>query len=168
MTAEPDEFREVLGHFATGVTVTTVRAEGPGGPILHGMTANAFASLSLDPPLVLVCVDRATGMHDLITQAEGFAVTILTRQQEGLARHFASPRRPEGVEQFNGVAWQPGPASGAPVLHDGLAYVDCSRYGLVDGGDHTIVVGRADAVRVLRDDGEPLLFYQARYRSLGE
>src|SRR5687768_3706866 len=97
--------------FATGVTVVTTNVDG----ILHGMTANAFASVSLDPLLVLVCVDREAGMHGLLPAAQAFAVTILAAEQEELSAWFASSERPQGEGQFEGVAWDPAPASGSPI-----------------------------------------------------
>jgi flavin reductase len=155
----PGDFREALGLFATGVTVVTATD----GDVLHGMTANAFASLSLEPLLVLVCVDRAAGLHELLPAAESFAVTVLADDQVDEAVWFAAPRRPSGRDQFDGVAWRPAPVSGAPVLEHGLAFVDCRLGDMHEGGDHSIVVGEVVELGLLRV-ADPLLFYAGEYR----
>jgi flavin reductase (DIM6/NTAB) family NADH-FMN oxidoreductase RutF len=155
------EFRDTLGLFATGVTVVTTTVD----DVLHGMTANAFASVSLDPLLVLVCVDRAAGMHALLERSRSFAVTVLAAEQEELSVHFASPRRPRGHDQFDGVAFQPAPVSGAPVLSDGLAYVDCRVTQVHDAGDHSIFLGEVVDVGRCRG-GEPLVWFRGRYHRL--
>lgn len=158
---DPAAFKSVLGRFPTGLTVVATTD----GDVLHGMTANAVTSLSLEPPLVLVCVDRAAGLHDLVLATERFAVTVLSAEQGSAATWFASPRRPHGRDQFEGVAWQPAPATGCPVLERGLAYVDCRLAAAHPGGDHTIVVGEALALGHLAGD-EPLLWYEGAYRRL--
>lgn len=155
------EFRATLGLFATGVTVVTTAYE----DILHGMTANAVASVSLDPLLVLVCVDRRAGMHDLMARSGVFAVTVLAHDQEELSRYFASPRRPAGTDQFSGVPWAPGPATTSPVLTDGLGYVDCRVTQVHDGGDHSIFLG--EVLELGRLDGsEPLVWFAGSYHRL--
>ena len=158
----PQEFRRTVGMFATGVTVVTTNV----GGIVHGMTANAFASVSLDPLLVLVCVDRAASMHGLLPQAEGFAVTILSAQQQELSAWFASGQRPAGQDQFEGIAWQAAPVTASPVLSDGVAFVDCLVHERHEGGDHSIFLGRVVDLAPLREDVDPLLFYAGAYRRL--
>ncbi len=160
ITAE--EFRRTVGMFATGVTVVATNV----GGVIHGMTANAFASVSLDPLLVLVCVDKQAGMHVLLPEAEGFAVTILAADQEELSGWFASGHRPEGEEQFEDVEWDVAPVTGSPVLCDGVAYVDCHVRERHEGGDHSIFLGEVVDLGVLRPDADPLLFYGGRYRRL--
>lgn len=155
-------FRDALARFATGVTVVSTTHEG----VLHGMTANAFASVSLEPPLVLVCIERTTGMHDLLPQAGTFAVTMLSGSQERESEYFASARRPSGQDQYDDVAWMPAPETGSPVLTDGLAFVDCRVTEVFDGGDHTIVLGHVLELGVLRADAEPLIYFGHRYRHL--
>ena len=164
MTREitPQEFRRTVGMFATGVTVVTTNV----GGVVHGMTANAFASVSLDPLLVLVCVDRAASMHGLLPQAEGFAVTILSAEQQELSSWFASKDRPAGPEQFDGIAWEPAPVTGCPVLSDGVAFVDCLVHERHEGGDHSIFLGKVVDLAPLRTDVDPLLFYAGAYRRL--
>ena len=157
----PQEFRRTVGMFATGVTVVTTNV----GGVVHGMTANAFASVSIDPLLVLICVDRQASMHGLLPQAEGFAVTILSAEQESLSAWFASGGRPAGEDQFQGIAWEPAPVTGCPVLSEGVAFVDCLVHERHEGGDHSIFLGEVVDLAPLRDV-DPLLFYAGAYRRL--
>jgi flavin reductase len=158
----PDEFRRTLSSFATGVTVVTTTM----GGVLHGMTANAFASVSLDPLLVLVCVDRTAGMHELLSKARVFAVTVLTADQSELSAWFASPRRPSGRDQFRGIGWHPAPVTGCPVLSEGLAFVDCHLTAVHDGGDHSIFLGQVVDLGSLKPGAEPLIWYESTYHRL--
>lgn len=158
MSIDAAEFRRVLGHFVTGVTIVTARQAGSDEPV--GLTVNAMASLSLDPPLVLVCIERSADSHDSIHDAEAFAVNVLAAGQETLSRRFAelAPER-----KFDGVAWSTA-TTGAPVLGDTLAWVDCRIQARYPGGDHTIFVGQvvdADA-----REGAPLLYYRGGYADL--
>ncbi len=144
-------FRHALGRFATGVTV--VSTQGPDGPV--GITANSFASVSLDPPLVLWSPARRSGRFAVFAAASGFAIHILDRRQEDLARHFTRHgHAPEGL------AWVTG-HGGLPVLPDCLARFDCAAAGAHDGGDHLILVGRVHHA-VVRD-GVPLAFLGGDY-----
>lgn len=154
-------FRRTAGLFTTGVTVIAVRTEGTA----HAMTANAFCSVSLDPLLVLVCIDRGTRMSALLRQAGGFAVTVLAEQQERLARWFATASRPPGDAQFDGVAWRPAPWSGAPILTGALAFLDCRVTDVHPGGDHDIVVGAVVDMGEL-EGTTPLLWYRGGYHRL--
>lgn len=160
-TVEAGTFRRTVGLFASGVTVVTTQVDG----ILHGMTANAFCSVSLDPLLVLVCVDREAGLHGLLQRASGFAVTVLAAGQEDTSRWFASSRRPAGQDQFDAQRWRPAPHTGAPVLTDGLAYLDCRRFQSHEAGDHTICIGEVLDVGTL-DGEDPLIWYQGAYGHL--
>jgi flavin reductase (DIM6/NTAB) family NADH-FMN oxidoreductase RutF len=134
--ARPDQLREVLRGFATGVTVIAAGRDVP-----EGMTANAFTSVSLSPPLVLVCVNRAATIHRAVLECGAFAVSVLSGQQEHLARHFADHSRPRGRPAFDVVGWSPGPSTGAPVIHGALAWLECDLAARYDGGDHSIFVG---------------------------
>jgi flavin reductase (DIM6/NTAB) family NADH-FMN oxidoreductase RutF len=149
-------FRYVLGHFASGVTVITTYADNT----YHGITVSSFCSLSLDPPLVLICIDRRVRSHDVIVQAGAFAVNILTEEGEPLSRHFAS--RTE--DKFASVAYHVG-STGAPLLDGALATLDCRLHAQLPGGDHTIFVGEVVAASA-RDDSAPLLYYRGGYRRL--
>jgi flavin reductase len=155
------DYRRIIGQFATGVTVVTTRVEGT----IHGMTANAFTSVSLDPMMVLVCVNLEAGLHELLPQSRTFAVNVLSEDQEHLSRWFASKRRSEGYSQFDGIQWLPSPVTGSPLLKGGLVYLDCEVADILKGGDHSIFLG---AVRDLGHLGgnAPLLWYQGDYHRL--
>lgn len=161
--SEPDHdrFRAVMSRFATGVTVMTSVADG----VPHGMTANAVASVSLDPLLVLVCVERDTAMADVVASSRVFALSFLTHAQIDLSERFADPARPEGEEQFAGLDTQTA-ATGAPILDKNLAYVDCRVWAIHDGGDHLIVVGEVVALDVGVDD-DALLYFRSAYGAAG-
>lgn len=152
-----EDFRRLLGHFATGVTVVTVAL--PGQPPT-GITVSAFASVSLDPPLVLVCIGRGAQSHPLIRQRKGFAVNVLQGDQAALSRRFAST----GEDKFAGVAHHPGPL-GNPLLEGALAWMECATVSEHEAGDHTIVVARVEEAGTAA--GEPLLYYRGQYRRLG-
>jgi flavin reductase len=128
--------RKVLGRFPTGVAVVTADAGMP-----CGMTANAFTSVSLDPPLILVCVNRNAAIYQAVLKAGCFAVSVLSARQEHVARHFANHSRPRGEAEFNAVGWSPGPMTGTPVLDGTLAWLDCALTTSYDGGDHEIFLG---------------------------
>ncbi|WP_414940384.1 flavin reductase family protein [Amycolatopsis sp. cmx-11-51] len=132
----PTRFRETMSRFATGVTVLTT-----GGERVHGMTANAFTSVSLEPPLVLCCVSRAAVMHEAITATGSFGVSVLGARQQDLAKYFAGRSRPLGAAQFDPVEWVPGPRTGAPLLTGALAWLECELVDGHQGGDHSIFVG---------------------------
>ena len=154
---EPDHFRAVMGHFATGVAVVT--AAGPEGPV--GMTANAVCSLSLDPLLLLVCFDNGARTLKVVRGTERFGVNVLEAGQESLARRFAS-KLPE-AEKFAGVAHAV--HDGIPVLEDALAWVGCTLDRLIPGGDHTIGIGSVQAAETgARRD--PLVWFRGRYGGL--
>ena len=162
MTPEPNPraFRDVLGRFATGVSVMTTSA----GGTVHGMTANAVASVSLDPPLVMVCVDRDAAMADLVEEAGVFALSFLKEEDEGVAIHFADPYRPPGGPQFDAVPFKTA-ETGSPILDRCTGWVDCEVRDVHDGGDHLLVVGEVRAMG-LGDETRPLLFYRGAYRGL--
>lgn len=151
---EPDHFRAVMGHFATGVAVVT--ATGPEGPV--GMTANAVTSLSLDPLLLLVCFANGARTLRVVRETERFGVNVLATGQEELSRRFAT-RLPE-AEKFAGVPHTI--HAGIPVLQDGLAWLGCALTDLVPGGDHTIGIGRVDAAET-GTSAAPLVWYRGRY-----
>ncbi|WP_328895654.1 flavin reductase family protein [Streptomyces sp. NBC_00236] len=157
------EFRRVLGHFASGVTVVTAHdpgdADGSAGPA--GFACQSFSSLSLDPPLVTFMVARTSTTWPRIARAGAFCVNILGADQGALCRGFAV----SGADKFAGVAHSPAPATGSPLLHDVPAWVDCRIQAVHTGGDHLIVVGRVEALGATADeDGEgPLLFHRGSF-----
>lgn len=148
-----------MGRFTTGVTIVTSRL----GDELHGMTANSVTSVSLDPPLVLVCVDKSADSHDIMDRSGVFAVNILSRRQEHLARAFAIKE----VADAHGLDEVPHRtrATGAPIIEGSLAYLDCRVVERYAGGDHTIFVGEVVDAGPLSDD-EPLVFFQGDYTGL--
>jgi flavin reductase (DIM6/NTAB) family NADH-FMN oxidoreductase RutF len=153
---DPDEFRSVLGRFATGVTVVTARDT---NAVDHGLTVNSFTSLSLAPPLVLVCIDHEASLHPAMTACSHFAVNILSSQQEALARRFAAPE----TDRFDGVGYTRG-ICGAPILDDVLAFLECRATRAIPGGDHTIFIGEVERAEA-RSAG-PLLYYRGGYAQL--
>ncbi len=152
---EPARFRDVMGHFATGVTVVT--ASGPEGPV--GMTANAVCSLSLDPLLALVCFDNGARTLKVVRETRRFGVNVLAKGQEDLARLFAS-KAPE-AEKFAGV--HHAVHDGIPVIEGTLAWVGCTLEQLVPGGDHTIGIGAVTAAE-RATEAPPLIWYRGEYR----
>lgn len=151
-------FRDVLGHFASGVTIVTAATRA--GPV--GFTCQSFTSLSLEPPLVALAPGKSSTSWPLIAAAGAFCVNILQADQADLCRSFAVPAADQ-ADKFVGVAWSPSP-SGAPVLDGVLAWVDCTLLAVHDAGDHELVLGRVLDLGV--SDGEPLLFYRGRFGRL--
>lgn len=155
----PDRFRELLGKFASGVTVLTT-CDGSGRP--HGMTVSAFSSLSLNPPLVLACVDRMASMIGVLDATETFAVNVLSESQDALSRRFSL----EEMElRFDGVPFTLGPG-GAPWINGCVMTVECRRMNRLDGGDHVIYVGEVIA-GIDAPDLRPLVYYGGAYHRLG-
>ncbi len=154
---DPFQFRQLLGHFATGVTVLTL-ATPDGRPL--GMTASSLASVSLDPPLVSVCVDRIAELHDVIVRAPEFVVNVLASPQEALARRFSDKHE----DRFDGVGYHRSP-EGLILLDGALAHIICERFAEYPGGDHTIILGRV--VGGATTEGRPLLYYRGGYAALG-
>ncbi len=184
MAIDKDFFRQVMGHFATGVTVvTTSNQEMPGG-----LTVNAFCSVSLNPPLVLVCVDLTSNTLPLIRESGCFAVNMLTNQQEQLSRCFATPSQ-ERYERFCHADYHTA-VTGAPVLDDVLAFVDARVVAEYPGGDHVIFLGQVEALgtssetafvqeadrensTIIAQDGTgeerlPLGYYRGQYRHFSQ
>jgi len=154
----PQALRKTMGRFATGVIVLTV-----GGDHIHGMTANSFGSVSLDPPMVLCCVARSAVMHNAVIAAGSFAVSVLTADQERQARYFAGKDRPLGPAQFDGVDWQPGARTGSPLLAGSLAWLECVLVDVVGAGDHSVFLGRVLSSG-LGQNSPGLLFFDGVYR----
>lgn len=150
------QFRELLGRFATGVSILTVTTS-DGRPL--GMTANSVVSVSLWPPLVSVCVEREAEMHDAILRVRDFVINILCSHQETLARRFADKHE----DRFEGIGYHLSP-EGLILLDGTLAHIECERYVEYPGGDHTIVVGRV--VGGSTTDGRPLLYYRGGYTTM--
>jgi flavin reductase (DIM6/NTAB) family NADH-FMN oxidoreductase RutF len=156
MPVNKDEFRAALSHFGSGVTVVTAKAA-DGTP--RGLTVSAFSSVSLEPPLILVCIEHRASLHDLLKQGEYFAVNILAEDQEVISRRFAS-RDPD---RFSGVGYSSG-TTGAPLLDAALAHLECHKTQAYDGGDHTIFLGEVESTTT--KEGKPLIYFRGGYAAL--
>lgn len=159
MEPTSDAFRRTIGTFATGVTVVTL------GDPPHGLTANAVASVSLDPPMVLVCVDHDTNTYErLQAGADGFCVNVLSADQQDLGEFFAN------MTELDSDPFESRPtrteASGAPIFEESLAYLDCSIHSTHVAGDHTIYVGAVEDLDVLDEDGDALTFFRGQWGTL--
>lgn len=149
------DFRTAMGKFTTGVTVVTTRADDG----IHGMTANAFMSVSLNPPLVLVSIDKRSNTHRYIPVSKRFGVNILRSDQRDISNHFAGKPNDE-VEQritYDTIA-------DVPVMTDSLAHIACRLWAIYDGGDHSLYVGEVVGLHVAA--GEPLVYFESTYRQL--
>ena len=145
-----------MGHFTTGVTVITT-IDKAGAP--YGLTANAFASLSLTPPLALICIDKNVQCYPHFNESKLFAVNVLGEGQEELSRRFAT----KGIEKFNGIPWRKG-ASGLALLEGAISHIECKVVHTYDGGDHTIYVGEILSASASGD--RPLIFFRGKYHRL--
>ncbi len=151
-----DEFRRACGRFATGVAIAAVLdARGAA----HGLTVSSFTSVSLNPPLVLICLGHEVTMIEEFRRATHFGISILREQDRDISNRFAT----RGLDRFDGVAWHRG-SSGAPLIDGALAAMECETHQRIASGDHDILVGRVVATRI--EEGAPLLYYASRYRKL--
>jgi flavin reductase (DIM6/NTAB) family NADH-FMN oxidoreductase RutF len=149
LSVTPDEFRSVLGRFPSGVTIVTTKDRGGSD---EGMTVSAFCSVSLDPPLVLICIEKTASAYSALTTAPGFVVNILSASQEQIARRFSIV----DIDRFEGVGYSRSP--------NGLAVIECATFAMHEAGDHTIIVGEVEAARA--QNGTPLLYYRGGYAQL--
>jgi flavin reductase (DIM6/NTAB) family NADH-FMN oxidoreductase RutF len=151
-----DEFRAALGRFPSGVTVVTTKdAEGR----FHGITVSAFCSVSLEPPMILVCIEKTSGSHYALLESEFFVVNILAEGQETLSNRFAST----SPDKFDGVDYRPGPGA-IPVLEDAFVTLECRLIHAYEGGDHTVFVGLIE--KSAAKDENPLVYWHGNYRKL--
>lgn len=151
-------FKEALAQFASGVTV--VAAESAAGPV--GVTVTGFTSVSLEPPLVLVCVGKSASAHDGLCSAQSFAVSVLAEGQSRLASQFAA----SGVDRFAGVPLAPPGPTGAPRIGGAIAWIECRHQTTHDAGDHTMLIG--EVVDTVASPGRPLLHFARRFARLAE
>jgi flavin reductase (DIM6/NTAB) family NADH-FMN oxidoreductase RutF len=156
------EFRRAMGNFATGVTIITLDLDGE----VHGMTANAFASVSLDPFLVLVCVDHTARTHAHLHSKKRFGINVLSEDQRAISQYYARPVRTHEHAEEEADARFDRTRHGTPILHGALAYLECRLHSVEEAGDHTIFIAEVEDV-VVRE-GEPLLFFRGNYRKVGE
>lgn len=154
---DPQQLRAVFGSFATGVTVITTR--GPAGELI-GMTVNSLASLSLEPPLLVWCIDLGTPSFEAFRDCSHYAINVLGADQADISNRFANPSE----DKFAGLSWQEG-AGGSPLIAGCIAYFECVNEAQHPGGDHRLMVGRILGYQI--DPGAPLLFFGSRYARLG-
>jgi flavin reductase (DIM6/NTAB) family NADH-FMN oxidoreductase RutF len=152
-----EEFRRACSRYATGIAVATVA--GPDGTP-HGLTVNSLTSVSMEPPLLLVCIAKTATAYAAFQAAKGFAINVLREEQIGLSQHFAASKE----QRFDGLAWREG-LCGAPVLDGVLAVLECAMHGSFDAGDHTVFIGLAEHAEY--HEGAPLLYFASAYRKLG-
>ena len=155
---EQARLRGMMARFTTGVTVVAARH----GPLLAGMTANAIATISVDPPLLMASISRKSETHVAIVGSHSFAVSVLAADQQAVATCFALPTTAAKLQRFCDAAWHEA-ETGSPILEGALAYFDCRLTARHDGGDHTIFVGEIAAAGY-REDAEPLIWFGSRYR----
>jgi flavin reductase len=158
----PADFRRAASCFASGIVVVSTRAGGVG----HAMTVTAFTAVSLEPPLVLFCAEKAARFHDAVLATGDWAVSVLNEDGEKTARWLATRGRPL-AGQLDAFRHHRGPLTAAPIIDDALTAMECRTTAVHDGGDHSIVVGEVLGVSEPRPDGSPLLYYSRRYRRLG-
>ncbi|MGH2747651.1 MAG: flavin reductase family protein [Actinomycetota bacterium] len=156
MSVDRAEFKNALAKFPSGITIVTVAVEGT----LHGMTASAFASVSLEPPLILVCLDKSSRTRELLLEVGTFAVNVLAAHQEEAARAFAQTGKKPFEELPHGFG-----STGAPLLEESLAWIECRVERAIEAGDHDVVVG--EVIACAGRSGDPLVYFDKSYRSLG-
>ena len=162
MSLNSSDFRKAMGCFATGVTIITLDIDGQ----VHGMTANAFASVSLDPMLVLVCVDHSTRTHAHLHAKKRFGINVLGEEQRSISEYYARPERSHENAEVEAGARFDRTRHGTPMLHDSLAYLECRLHSAETAGDHTIFIAEVEDVVV--QEGDPLLFFRGNYRKVGD
>jgi 3-hydroxy-9,10-secoandrosta-1,3,5(10)-triene-9,17-dione monooxygenase reductase component len=154
----PDRYREVMGRFATGISVVTALE----GSRPHGITVNAFSSVSLDPALVMVALDRRRYITPIVREAGRYAVNVLGADQQALSDCFAHAPVSPGREAFCGAAWHAGP-TGLPLIDGSIATLECTIVETFSAGDHDLFIGRVDSLEQHEEDVAPLLYYRRRY-----
>jgi flavin reductase (DIM6/NTAB) family NADH-FMN oxidoreductase RutF len=161
MSVSATDFRKAMGCFATGVTILTVKTEDG----VHGMTANAFASVSLSPRLVLVCISQTARTHAHLHTRKRFGVNVLRVNQRAISEHYARASRHDRVGTGTGARFDY-TQHGTPVLHGALAYLECRLQSTQDAGDHTIFIAEVEDVVIRK--GKPLLYFRSGYAMLGK
>jgi flavin reductase (DIM6/NTAB) family NADH-FMN oxidoreductase RutF len=159
MAVDKDTFKKALGAFCSGVTIVTFNSRGA----IHGLTVSAFSSLSLDPPLILVCIKKDGLSHSLLVETRHLAVNILSRDQVELCTRFANPDL-SSEERFEAVPFRLS-QNGAPIFDGVVASLDCRITDNLDGGDHTIFVGEVQETEV-DEEREPLVYYKGVFRKI--
>lgn len=159
MSVSPELFKQVLSRFCTGVTIVTVKNKSGA----HGLTVNAFTSVSLDPPLILVCIDKGGNSHEFMSVCDFFVVNILSEEQTELANRFADPDL-TSEQRFENASVQL-TQRGIPIFDDNLGHLECRNVQQVDGGDHTIFIGQVEDAN-FSEERSPLLYYKSRFYNI--
>ena len=162
MSLDAAQFRKAMGCFATGVTIITLDLDGE----VHGMTANAFASVSLEPMLVLICVDHKAATHAHLHTKKRFGINVLCEDQRAISEYYARPTRTHTQAEEEAGARFDRTQHGTPMLRGALAYLECRLHSAQDAGDHTIFIAEVEDA-VVRE-GQPLIFFRGKYRGVGE
>ncbi|MCB0037805.1 MAG: flavin reductase family protein [Anaerolineales bacterium] len=158
MPITPDQYRDAMRHFPAGVTIVTIKTQGE----IHGLTVSAFVSVSPKPPLILVAIDHQHTAHDMLERSDAvFAVNILKEDQADLSNRFAWTTE----DRFGAGSWSTA-VTGAPVLEDALAWLDCTIYSRHTAGTHTIYIGEVQASHVLEPEHKPLVYWNRDYREI--
>jgi len=160
-TVQPDVFRRVMGHFVTGVTVVTALDDGRPA----GITVNSLSSVSLEPPLVVIALDRRRVMTPILRVSGRYGVNILSEDQQALSDCFAGSAVEPGREAFCGASWHPG-VTGVPLLDGAIATLECTVVKTFSAGDHDLFIGRVEALATETHDPMPLLYYRRHYRRI--
>ncbi|MGE6260760.1 flavin reductase family protein [Heyndrickxia sporothermodurans] len=147
------KFRDAMGRFATGITVVLTEIDGD----IHGMTVNAFMSVSLEPMLVLVSIDEKASMYEKLVNADQFSISFLKEDQQDYSMIFANQKQSDQPIDFNRLA-------GQPILKESLGAIACKKYELKQAGDHMLVIGEVTDIQI--NEGKPLLYFEGKYRSL--
>ncbi|MBI4529855.1 MAG: flavin reductase family protein [Deltaproteobacteria bacterium] len=156
MPMNPMELRRVMGHFATGVAIITTRDK---EATPYGLTANALTSLSLNPPLVLICVDKNVQCYPCFEESRIFAINFLSEGQAEISRRFAT----KGIEKFSGIAWRLSD-NGLAIIEGTMGYIECRLIQTIEGGDHTIYIG--EGISAAASGERPLIFFKGNYHRL--
>jgi flavin reductase (DIM6/NTAB) family NADH-FMN oxidoreductase RutF len=160
MSIDAAQFKAVMSRWGSGVTVITMKS----GEVVHGMTASAFCSVSLEPPLCLVCVGKKQGSHKILKDAGRFVINLLAEEQASVSDYFAKPR-PDGKAQFDSIPHGT-TANGEPTLSGALAHLECTLHSVAEAGDHDIFVGKIEKVEINERIELPLIYYKGKYRKL--
>jgi 3-hydroxy-9,10-secoandrosta-1,3,5(10)-triene-9,17-dione monooxygenase reductase component len=159
MSIDAAQFKHIMSRWCSGVTVVTMKS----GDMVHGLTASAFCSVSLNPSLILVCVGKKQSSLPMIKDSGRFIVNILAQGQDEVSQAFAMPR-PEGIAQFAKTPYKLSP-NGTPVLEGTLGHLDCKVHSITDAGDHEVIIGEIERCEIPEAEN-PLLYYKGKYRQL--
>lgn len=153
------DFRHCMGNFASGIAIATTSSDK-----YYGITVNSFSSLSLEPPLILFCLDKSSGCHNAFINSENFAVSFLEESQKNISQTFAQP----GEKNWDSVDYFYSPNKKQPVINNCLSYMECELHRVYDGGDHSIIIGEVIHLELISKDALPLVYFKGKYSKLSE